>query len=267
MPATDSEQESQFKNSPRLQELLKDFADLCPDELPNTLPPSRSVDREIKIEGGSKPPSRPAYRLSKPELDEMQKQLTEMMKRGFIEPSKSPYGAPVFFIKKADGSLRMVCDWRQLNKFTIKNKACLPNIDDLLNTVQGSTFFSKLDSHFGYNQIRIVDEDVPNSAINTPFGHFQFRVIGFGLTNAPATFQTMMNSILQPYLRQFVAVFLDDIVIFSKLEEDHLQHIKLVLQALQEWQLYCKSSKCEFGMKGCCFWVIASMAFTFLRTQ
>ena len=140
-------------------------------------------------------------------MDELQKQITEMLKRGFIEPSKSPYGAPVFFVKKSDGSLRMVCDWRQLNRITIKNKACLPNIDDLFDTVQGSCFFTKLDLRSGYNRIRIEEEDVPKTAINTPFGHFQFRVMGFGFTNAPATFQSLMNSILQPYLRRFVVVF------------------------------------------------------------
>ena len=141
-------------------------------------------------------------------MDELQKQITEMLKRGFIEPSKSPYGAPVFFVKISDGSLRMVCDWRQLNRITIKNKACLPNIDDLFDTVHGSCFFTKLDLRSGYNQIRIEEEDVPKTAINTSFGHFQYRVMGFGLTNAPATFQSLMNSILQPYLRRFVVVFL-----------------------------------------------------------
>ena len=100
----------------------------------------------------------------------------------------------------------MVCDWRQLNRITIKNKACLPDIDDLFDTVQGSCFFTKLDLRSGYNQIRIAEEDVPKTAINTPFGHFQFRVMGFGLTNASATFQSLMNSILQPYLRRFVVV-------------------------------------------------------------
>ena len=119
----------------------------------------------------------------------------------------------------------MVCDWRQLNRITIKNKACLPNIDDLFDTVQGSCFFTKLDLRSGYNQIRTEEEDVPKTAINTPFGHFQFRVMGFGLTNAPATFQSLMNSILQPYLRRFVVVFLDDILIFSRTWEEHMDHI------------------------------------------
>ena len=238
---------------PDLQKLLDHHKEIFPDELPCQLPPKRSVEHEIKVEAESKPPSRPAYRLSKPEMDELQKQITEMLKRGFIEPSKSPYGAPVFFVKKSDGSLRMVCDWRQLNRITIKNKACLPNIDDLFDTVQGSCFFTKLDLRSGYNQIRIEEEDVPKTAVNTPFGHFQFRVMGFGLTNAPATFQSLMNSILQPYLLRFVVVFLDDILIFSRTWEEHMDHINTILNTLKSNELYCKLSKCEFGAKDVIF--------------
>ena len=200
---------------PDLKAMFRDYDDLFPDDLPARLPPERSVDHEIRLEEGSSPPSRPAYRLPRPEMEELKKQLTELLKKGFVEPSKSPFGAPVFFVKKADGSLRMVCDWRELNKITVKNKACLPNVDDLFDTVQGARYFTKLDLRSGYNQIRIQAEDVPKTAINTPFGHYQFRVMGFGLTNAPATFQSMMNTILQPYLREFVVVFLDDILIFS----------------------------------------------------
>ena len=206
-----------------LEDLLSEYQDLFPDELPDALPPERSVDHEIDVECGAKPPSRPAYRLPKPELDELQKQIAELLEKGFLKPSKSPYGAPVFFVKKADGSLRMVCDWRDLNKITIKNKACLPNIDDLFDTVQGSAYFSKLDLRSGYNQIRIKAEDIPKTAINTPFGHFEFSVMGFGLTNAPATFQSLMNSIMQPYLRKFVVVFLDDILVFTRTWEDHIR--------------------------------------------
>ena len=232
-----------------IQNLLKRYQDLFPDELPNELPPKRPVDHEIQIEDGARPPSRPAYRLPKPEMDELQSQLSELLEKGFIEPSKSPYGAPVFFVKKSDGTLRMVCDWRELNRITIKNKACLPNIDDLFDTIQGSAYFSKLDLRSGYNQIRIQDSDVSKTAINTPFGHFQFRVMGFGLTNAPATFQSLMNSILQPHLRKFVVVFLDDILVFSKTWEDHQHHLQTVLETLRNSELYCKQSKCEFGVR------------------
>ena len=230
-----------------LEALLEQNRDFLPDKLPEKLPPERFIDHEIDLTPGAPPPSRSAYRLPKPEMDELQTQLTMLLERGFIEPSKSPYGAPVFFVKKADGTLRMVCDWRELNRITIKNKACLPNVDDLFDTIQGSMYFSKLDLHSGYNQVRIKESDIPKTAINTPFGHFQFRVMGFGLTNAPATFQTMMNDILRPYLRKFVVVFLDYILIFSKSWEEHLEHVRTVLEILKANQLYCKPSKCKFG--------------------
>ena len=150
-------------------------------------------------------------------------------------------------MKKADGSLRLVCDWRQLNKITIDNEACLPNMDDLFDTVQGCKYFTKLDLHSGYNQVRIREDDIPKTAINTPLGHFQFKVMGFGLCNAPATFQSLMNEVLRPYLRKFVVVFLDDILIFSKTWEEHLTHVRTIFTALREQQLYCKPSKCLFG--------------------
>ena len=151
-----------------LQTLLQEYGDVFPVDLPNKLPPRRAVDHKIQDEDGSQPPSRPAYRLSKPESDELQKQPAEMLKRDFISPSKSPYGAPVFSVKKSDGSLRMVCDWRQLNRITIKNKACLPNIDDLFDTVQGSTHFTRLDLRSGYNQIRIFQKMYPRLPLILP---------------------------------------------------------------------------------------------------
>ena len=154
----------------------------------------------------------------------------------------------MFFVKKADGSLRLVCDWRDLNRITVKNEACMLNVDDLFDTVQGSRFFTKLDLHSGYNQVRIRTEDIPKTAINTPLGHFEFKVMGFGLCNAPATFQAMMNLVLRPHLRKFVVVFLDDILIFSKTWDEHLDHIRVVLQTLRDHKLFCKPSKCMFGV-------------------
>ena len=223
-----------------MKELLCEYSDVFPSELPDVLPPQREMDHDITTEPGAKPPSKPAYQLCQPELDELQLQITDLLKKGLIEPSKSPYGAPVFFVRKSDGTLRMVCDWRELNKITIKNQTCLPSIDDLFDTVQGNIYFTKLDLRSGYNQIRINDADVPKTAINTPLGHFQFQVMGLGLRNAPGTFQSLMNSILSPYLRKFVVVFLDDILIFSRTWEEHVGHIRTVLDALRENQLYGK---------------------------
>ena len=179
----------------------------------------------------------------------VQTQLSALLEHGFIEPSQSPFGAPVFFVRKSDGSLRLVCDWRELNRITIKDEASLPNVDDLFDTIQGSKYFTKLDLHSGYHQVRVRDEDAHKTAINTPLGHFEFRVMGFGLCNAPATFQSLMNDILRPYLRKFIVVFLslDDISIFSKTWEDHLEHVREIMEVLQRNQLLCKPSKCVFG--------------------
>ena len=231
-----------------ITQLLEKHKKCFPKQLPMRLPPERPVSHEITVEQGSAPPSRPPFRLSQPELDELRKQLESLMNHGFIEPSSSPYGAPVFFVKKSDGSLRLVCDWRPLNKITTKVQACLPNIDDLFDTVRGAQYFSKLDLMSGYHQVRIKQEDIPKTAINTPFGHYQFRVMGFGLTNAPATFTALMNSVLRPIIRVCVVVFLDDILIFSRTWSDHLKHLDEILSALESQELYCKLSKCEFAL-------------------
>ena len=226
-----------------IQELLNKHTACFPKELPNKLPPRRTVDHNIDVQPDAKPPSRPPYRLSQPEMAELQK----LLRQGCVEPSRSPYGAPVFFVKKADGSLRLVCDWRPLNSITVKNQACLPNIDDLFDSVRGAKYFSKLDLMSGYHQVRVRDEDIPKTAINTPFGQFQFTVMGFGLTNAPATFMALMNDVLRPFIRKSVIVFLDDILIFSKDWKQHLRHVDDVLCALESEQLYCKASKCVFA--------------------
>ena len=240
----------------RLLSLLNEYQDVFPKTLPAKLPPVRQVNHEIDLETGSKAPSRAPYRLSQPQLDELQAQLTVLLEKGLIEPSKSPFGAPVFFVKKSDGSLRLVCDWRELNRITIKNDACLPNTDDLFDTIQESKFFTKLDLHSGYNQVRVRESDIPKTAINTPLGHFQYKVMGFGLCNAPATFMFLMNHVLRPYLRKCV-VCLDDILIFSRSWEEHLIHLQTVLQALRDHELYCKPSKCHW-----LFWctVLGSLA-------
>ena len=142
--------------------------------------------------------------------------LEMLLEKGLIAPSRSPYGGPVFFIKKSDRSFRLVCDWRELNKITVKNEACLPNIEDICDTIQGNKYFTKLDLHSGYNQVRMRDEDVAKTAINTLLGHYEFKVMGFGLCNTPATFQSLMNDVLRPYLHKFVVVILDDILIFRR---------------------------------------------------
>ena len=231
---------------PRAQALLHSFSDVFPSQLPSGLPPARAVDHRIELEPGFPPPSRPTYRLSPKEQDVLKTQLEELVDQEFIQPSKSPYGAPVLFVKKKDGELRMCIDYRALNKGTIKNKYPLPRIDELLDRLHGATVFSKIDLRSGYHQIRIDDADIPKTAFRTRYGHFEFRVLPFGLTNAPATFQGLMNDIFRPYLDQFVIVYLDDILIFSKSPEEHEQHLRTVLSVLRQEKLYAKASKCEF---------------------
>ena len=187
------------------------------------------------------------YRLSPAENAEVRRQVSDGLRRGIIEPSASPYGTPVLFVRKKDGSLRMCVDYRALNKITVKNKYPLPRIDDLLDQLHGASVFSSLDLQSGYHQIRIKDEDVPKTAFRTPLGHYQFRVLSFGLTNAPATFQAVMNSIFRKHIGKFVLVYLDDILIFSKSPQEHAQHLRMVLDILGQHKLYAKMPKCEFN--------------------
>jgi hypothetical protein len=233
-------------SDPRTASLLEQFKDVFPDDLPSGLPPRRDIDHRIELVPGAAPPSRPTYRMSMPELDELKKQVADLLAKGFIQPSKSPFGAPVLFVKKKDGSQRMCVDYRALNKLTIKNKYPLPRIDELLDRLQGAQYFSKIDLRNGYHQVRIADEDIHKTAFRTRYGHFEFLVLPFGLTNAPATFMHLMQQVFRPYLDEFVIVFLDDILIYSKTAEEHQQHLTKVLQVLRENQLYAKRSKCEF---------------------
>ncbi|KAJ9524505.1 hypothetical protein QJQ45_019539, partial [Haematococcus lacustris] len=212
-----------------IKALIKQYAQVF-DDLQG-LPPERNIAHTIPLEPGAKPPFRPMYRMSPAELAEVEKQIKELLALGLIEPSSSPYGAPVLFVTKADGSLRMCIDYRALNKVTIKNKYPLPRIDQLIDRLHGATVFSSLDLQSGYHQIRITPEDVPKSAFRTPFGHYQFKVLSFGLTNAPATFQAVMNDIFREH-NKFVVVYLDDILVFSKDKTEHAKHLEVVFRLL-----------------------------------
>eukprot|EP00253_Pinus_taeda_P027714 PITA_27714 len=216
-----------------------------PKEIPG-LPPRRNIDFTIELVPGVAPVSRAPYRMSVPELTELKMQLQELLDKNYIHPSVSPWGAPVLFVKKKDGTLRMCIDYRQLNKLTIKNKYPLPRIDELFDQVKGATVFSKIDLRSGYHQIRIKDEDIAKIASRTRYGHYEFVVLPFGLTNAPATFMCLMNGIFHPYLDQFVLIFIDDILIYSRTIEEHHKHLGIILQTLREHQLYAKFSKCDF---------------------
>jgi hypothetical protein len=201
---------------PWVSDLLSEFFEVFQDPLPPGLSPKRSKGHSIPTEPGHPPPFRSMYRLSPLEYRELEKQVTNFLKDGILEVSQSPYGAPVLFVPKPNGrGLRLCVDYRALNSITIKNRCTIPRIDDLLDAVAGSSYFTLLDLTSGYHQILISEEDRPKTAFRTPFGHFQFKVLIEGLTNAPATFQTVMNSILHPYIRKFVVVYIDDILIFS----------------------------------------------------
>lgn len=230
-----------------LQELLEEYKDVFPEQLPSLQQGRRSIPHTIPLEPGAKAPCRPMYRLSQPEMQELRKQLKELLEKGYIEPSTSPFGAPVLFVKKKDGSLRMCIDYRALNKVTIKNKYPLPRIDDLLDSLSGSKCYSSLDLKSGYYQLEIAADDIHKTGFRTPYGHYQFKCLSMGLTNAPATYQNVMNDIFRQHLNDFVLVYLDDILVYSKTPEEHLHHLQLVLQKLRDEKLYASRKKCDFG--------------------
>ncbi|CAI7887071.1 unnamed protein product [Closterium sp. NIES-53] len=185
--------------------------------------------------------------MSAVELKELKKQLEDLLAKEFIQPSSSPYASPVLFVRKKDGSLRMCVDYRGLNKITVKNQYPLPQIDELFEQVGEARYFSKLDLRSGYHQVRIQSEDIPKTAFRTRYGHYEFRVLPFGLTNAPATFTGMMQSIFSDFIDKFLVVFIDDLLVYSRTREEHLKHLELVLARLSEHRFYAKRSKCEFA--------------------
>ena len=225
-----------------------DFADVFPDELPG-LPPHREMEFSIDLYPGTDPISVAPFRMAPVELKELNLQLQELQGKGFIRPSTSPWGAPILFVKKKDGTLRLCVDYRKLNRVTAKNKYPLPRIGDLFDQLNGACYFSKIDLRSGYHQLRVRDSDIPKTAFRTRYGHFEFVVMPFGLTNAPAAFMDLMNRIYRPYLDQFVVVFVDDMLIYSKGRAEHEQHLQLALQVLRENQLYAKLEKCDFWLQ------------------
>jgi hypothetical protein len=224
--------------------ILREYRDVFSEEVPG-LPPRRDIDFSIELAPRAVPVSRTPYRMSTPELVELKLQLKEMMDKGYIHPNMSPWGSPVMFVKNKDDTLRLCIEYRQLNKVTIKNKYPLPRIDDLFNQLGGVSIFSKIDLKSGYHQVRIKGEDIHKTAFRTRYGHYDFMVVPFGLTNAPATFMCLMNNVLSKFLDKFVFVFIEDILIYSKNRKEHEEHLRLVLLVLREHQLYAKFSKCE----------------------
>nr|GEU55790.1 putative reverse transcriptase domain-containing protein [Tanacetum cinerariifolium] len=237
----DKSEGKQLKDVP----IVQDFPEVFPEYLPG-LPPSRPVEFQIDLIPEATPVARAPYRLASSEMKELSEQLQELSNKGFIRLSSSPWGAQVLFVKKKDGSFRMCIDYRELNKLTVKNCCPLPRIDDLFDQLQGSNIYSKIDFRSGYHQLRVREKDIPKTAFRTRYGHYEFQVMPFGLTNAPAVFIDLMNRVCKPYLDKFVIVFIDDILIYSKDEKEHEEHLKATLELLKEEKLYAKFSKCEF---------------------
>jgi hypothetical protein len=225
--------------------VVRDFPYVFPEELPG-MPPDREVEFIIDLLPGTAPISKRSYRMSVEELKELKKQLTELQEAVYIRPSSSPWGAPVLFVQKKDGSQQMCVDYRSLNVVTVKNKYLLPRIEDLFDQMRGARVFSKIDLRSGYHQMKIRLSDIPKTAFSTRYGLYEFTVMSFGLTNAPSYFMNLMNKMFMKYLDRFIVVSIDDILIHSKSDSDHEEHLRLVLQKLRDNQLYAKYSKCEF---------------------
>nr|GEW12956.1 putative reverse transcriptase domain-containing protein [Tanacetum cinerariifolium] len=207
-------------------------------------------DSNVMTLPGAAPVARAPYRLAPSEMKELLEQLKEISDKGFIRPSSSPWGSSVLFVKKKDGSFRMCIDYRELNKLTVKNRYPLPRIDDLFDQLQGSSVYSKIDLRSGYHQLRVREQDVPKTTFRTRYGHYEFQVMPFGLTNAHAVFMDLMNRVCKPYLDKFVIVFINDLLIYSKDEKEHEEHLKAILELLKKEELYAKFSKCEFWILG-----------------
>ncbi|GAU37338.1 hypothetical protein TSUD_395190 [Trifolium subterraneum] len=239
-----------IRGGAELEELpiVNEFSDVFPEDV-SDLPPEREVEFTIHLVPSTSSISMTLCRMSASELNELKKQLEELLEKRFIRPSVSPLGALVLLVKKKEGSMRLCIDYRQLNKAMIKNKYPLPRIDDLMDQLVGACLFSKIDLRSGYHQIMVKVEDIPKTAFRTRYGHYEYTVMPFGVTDAPGVFMEYMNRIFHSFLDKFVVVFIDDILIYSKSEEEHKGHLKIVLQVLKEKKLYAKLSKCEFWLK------------------
>ncbi|MCO5587306.1 hypothetical protein L7F22_041254 [Adiantum nelumboides] len=241
--------ESGLQEDLELSKFLNQFQDVFIDNIPGELPPKRGDDdHAIELIPGSSPPNKPPYRVSQAQQEDIMRQVNELVEKGMVRPSSSPFCSPVLLVHKKDGTYHMCVDYKALNKITIKNRFPVPCIEDLFDKLQGSTYFSRIDLKSGYHQIRIVNEDILKTTFCTTFGLYEYLVMTFGLTNAPATFNRMMERIFRPH-RNFTGVFFDDVIIYSKSMEEHKKHLQVIFQALRDNKLFINQKESEFFLQ------------------
>ncbi|GBG86077.1 hypothetical protein CBR_g40979 [Chara braunii] len=235
---------------PAVRDLIREYHNVFPSWFPYAgIPPMRDVKNPIQLVPDYRVHHQTPYRLLIPEATELKRQIEELLRLGFIKPSNSPWGAPVLFARKADETLRLCVDYCGLNRYTVKNNYPMPRSDELFDRLAGNRFFTKIDLRSGYHQIRVAAADQPKTAFRSRFGHYEFTVMPFGLTNAPATFQRAMNDIFRDILEQYVLVYLDDILVYSRTLEEHLRHLRDVLDRLRRHGFCAKLSKCRFAQQ------------------
>jgi hypothetical protein len=232
--------------------VVNEFPDVFLVKLLGMLP-DRDIGCVIELKPGTGPIYKTPFRMTTSELVELKEHIKELLEIGFIRPSSSPWGAPVIFVPKKDGTQRFCIDYRALNEVTIKNKYLLPRIDDLFDQLHAVCVFSKVDLRLRYHQLKVQECDIPKTAFILSYGLYEFTVMSFGLTKAPTYFMYKMNMVFMEYLDKFVVMFIDDIFVYSRSEQELEGHLRLVLLKLQDHKLYVKLSKCEFWLRQAAF--------------